>query len=119
MTPNLARYIDKTVFVSIPVLFDDAVCRPYELLGGELNGLSLQSEELTQRLLPDEAGDSRSSGRGFRSVRTNGGRAGGHRRAGAARRNTAGRSGHVSRNPDGTEAATLARGPAEQGAEKR
>ena len=47
MTPNLARYINKTVFVSIPALFDDAVCRPYKLLGAELNGLWLQSEELT------------------------------------------------------------------------
>ena len=58
MTPNLARYINKTVFVSIPVLFDDAVCRPYKLLAWELNGSCLQSEELTQRLLPDKAGDS-------------------------------------------------------------
>ena len=57
MIPNLARYLNKTVLVSIPALFGDALCRPYKLLGAELNGLWLQSEELTNRLLPPEAAD--------------------------------------------------------------
>jgi hypothetical protein len=57
MLPNIARYLNKTVFVSIPALFEDGVCRPYKLLGAELNGLWLQSEELTRRLLPRELGD--------------------------------------------------------------
>jgi hypothetical protein len=54
MTPNLSRYLNKTVFASIPALFDDGVCRPYKLLGADLTGLWLQSEELTQRLVAGE-----------------------------------------------------------------
>jgi hypothetical protein len=57
MTPNVARYLNKTVFVSIPALFDDGVCRPFTLLGAELNGLWLQSDELTRRLLAGHEGD--------------------------------------------------------------
>jgi hypothetical protein len=57
MTPNVARYVNKTIFVSIPVLFEDGTCRAYKLIGAELNGLWLQSEELTRRLLPDDARD--------------------------------------------------------------
>jgi hypothetical protein len=54
MPPNLVRYLNKTVLVSIPVLFDDGTARPYTLLGAEMNGLWLQSEELTNRLLRDD-----------------------------------------------------------------
>jgi hypothetical protein len=54
MIPNLARYMNKTIFVSIPVLFEDTVCRPVRLLGAELNGLWLQSDELMERLTPEE-----------------------------------------------------------------
>jgi hypothetical protein len=54
MTPNLTRYLNKTLFVSIPALFEDGTARPYTLLGVEMNGLWLQSEELTNRLLRDE-----------------------------------------------------------------
>ena len=50
----LSRYLNKTVFVSIPALFEDGAARPYTLLGAEINGLWLQSEELTDRLLRDE-----------------------------------------------------------------
>ena len=57
MLPNLARYLNKTILVSIPALFDDALCRPYKLLGAEITGLWLQSEELTKRLLTSESGD--------------------------------------------------------------
>jgi hypothetical protein len=51
MTVTLSRHLNKTVFVSIPALFEDGTCRPYRLLGAELHGLWLQSDELTQRLL--------------------------------------------------------------------
>ena len=50
----LARYLNKTIFVSIPTLFEDGTARPYTLLGVEINGLWLQSNELTDRLLQDE-----------------------------------------------------------------
>jgi hypothetical protein len=54
MPPNLSRYLNKTLFVSIPALFEDGTVRPCTLLGAEINGLWLQSEELTDRLLRDE-----------------------------------------------------------------
>ena len=54
MIPNVARYLNKTVLVSIPALFDDGVCRAYRLVGVELNGLWLYSEDLIQRLLPED-----------------------------------------------------------------
>lgn len=54
MIPNLTRYLNKTILVSIPALFEDGTVRPYTLLGAEINGLWLQSEELTDRLLRDE-----------------------------------------------------------------
>ncbi len=40
--------------VSIPTLFNDGACRPFTLLGVEMNGLWLQSDELTGRLLPGD-----------------------------------------------------------------
>lgn len=57
MTLNLARYLNKTILVSIPALFEDPLCRPCTLLGAEITGLWLQSEELTDRLLPPESAD--------------------------------------------------------------
>jgi hypothetical protein len=54
---NIARYLNKTVLVSVPALFEDGVCRPFTLLGAELHGLWLQSEELTRRLLPEDKRD--------------------------------------------------------------
>jgi hypothetical protein len=51
MAPNLAQYLNKTILVSIPALFEDAACRPCKLIAAELNGLWLQSEELNGRLL--------------------------------------------------------------------
>jgi hypothetical protein len=54
---NISRYLNKTVSVSIPVLFEDGKCRPYTLLGAELNGLWLHSAELTNRLLADDQHD--------------------------------------------------------------
>lgn len=55
MTPNLAQYLNRTILVSIPSLFEDRMCRYFKLIGAELNGLWLQSDELTNRLLSDEA----------------------------------------------------------------
>jgi hypothetical protein len=52
--PTLAHYLNKTVLVAIPALFEDGACRPFTLLGAELHGLWLQSEELTRRLLPED-----------------------------------------------------------------
>lgn len=57
MVPDLARYLDKTVHVSIPVLFEDGVCRPFRLVGADSHGLWLESPELTRRLLPREGHD--------------------------------------------------------------
>jgi hypothetical protein len=54
MPPTLSRHLNRTLFVSIPGLFEDGHCRPYTLLGVEINGLWLQSPELTDRLLPDD-----------------------------------------------------------------
>ena len=55
MPLNLSRHLNKTLLVSIPALFEDGTVRPYTLLGVEINGLWLQSEELTDRLLRDES----------------------------------------------------------------
>jgi hypothetical protein len=54
---KISRYLNKTVFVAIPALFDDGACRPFTLLGAELHGLWLQSDELTRRLLPKDKQD--------------------------------------------------------------
>jgi hypothetical protein len=54
MTPKVSRYLGHTIMVSIPALFDDGACRPFTLLGAELSGLWLQSDELTRRLLPGD-----------------------------------------------------------------
>jgi hypothetical protein len=57
MLPTLSRYLNKTVLVAIPALFDDGACRPFTLLGVELHGLWLQSVGLTRRLMPDDGQD--------------------------------------------------------------
>ena len=54
MTPNLNQYVNKSILVSIPALFDDGACRPYTLLGADVTGLWLYSEELTRRLLAED-----------------------------------------------------------------
>lgn len=53
MPLDLSRHLNKTLLVSIPVLFEDGTARPYTLLGAEVNGLWLQSNDLTDRLLRD------------------------------------------------------------------
>jgi hypothetical protein len=41
---NVSRLVNKTIYVSIPALFQDGRCRPYTLRGAELNGLWLQAD---------------------------------------------------------------------------
>jgi hypothetical protein len=53
MTPKVSQYINKTILVSIPVLFDDGRCRPFRLIGVEVPGLWLQAHDLAERLLPE------------------------------------------------------------------
>lgn len=57
MTPKIGQFLGRTVLVSIPALFSDGAGRPYRLLGFELHGLWLQSDELNQRLLTDDMRD--------------------------------------------------------------
>jgi hypothetical protein len=57
MPPRLSQHFNKPILVSLPALFEDARCRPYKLVGAELQGLWLQSDELTRRLLPEKHGD--------------------------------------------------------------
>jgi hypothetical protein len=57
MTPKVGRFLGRTVLVSIPALFGDGVCRPYKLLGLDLHGLWLESDDLSQRLLSEETRD--------------------------------------------------------------
>ena len=54
MTPKVTQFLNRTVLVSIPGLFDGGACRPFKLLGIEAQGLWLQSEELSRRLLAKE-----------------------------------------------------------------
>jgi hypothetical protein len=54
MTPNLTKYVHKTIFVSIPPLSGDLKCRPYRLTGVELIGLWLESADLTSGFLTQE-----------------------------------------------------------------
>ena len=54
MTINFKRYINTTILVSMPTLFHDSKCRPFKLLGVELPGVWLQSDDLTTRLLPED-----------------------------------------------------------------
>jgi hypothetical protein len=57
MMPKIGHYLNRTVMISIPALFEDGACRSFTLLGVELHGLWLQSEELRRRLLPRERRD--------------------------------------------------------------
>jgi hypothetical protein len=54
MTLKLGHFLNKTMLVSIPALFEDGACRSYKLLGVELHGLWLQSDDLSRRLLADD-----------------------------------------------------------------
>ena len=61
MVPKLIDYLRQSVLVSIPALHSDIRCRSYTLVGVELQGLWLQSEELLDDLLDDEAQSAPSS----------------------------------------------------------
>lgn len=54
MTINFKRYLNTTIMVSMPALFPDAKARPFKLIGVELPGVWLQSDELADLLLPEE-----------------------------------------------------------------
>lgn len=54
MAPNMVQYLNRSILISIPALFDDRACRSFTLIGIELNGLWLQSQELNRRLLSHE-----------------------------------------------------------------
>ena len=57
MTPRITDYLNKTILVSIPALFEHGACRACRLLGVEVHGLWLQSEELTRRLVSEDTKD--------------------------------------------------------------
>ena len=57
MTLKLGQFLNKTILVSIPALFEDCACRSYKLLAVELHGLWLQSDDLSRRLLADDQQD--------------------------------------------------------------
>jgi hypothetical protein len=61
MPPKLGGLIGKTVWISIPALFDDGKARPYRLSGIELHGLWLESSELVDRLLETQIRNSSSA----------------------------------------------------------
>jgi hypothetical protein len=54
MTIQVNRFIGKTIMVCIPAIFEDGKCRPYKLVGVDLQGLWLQSADFTRRLLPQD-----------------------------------------------------------------
>jgi hypothetical protein len=54
MAPNLVKYINKTIMVSIPPLSGDVKCRPYKLTGVELVGLWLEGADLASGFLAHE-----------------------------------------------------------------
>jgi hypothetical protein len=52
MPPKLRQYVNRTILMSIPALFEDGQCRPHTLRSIETDGLWISSDELTDRLLP-------------------------------------------------------------------
>jgi hypothetical protein len=50
MTPQLKQYLNRSILVSIPALYEDGKCRAYTLRGFGTDGLWLNSEALHQRL---------------------------------------------------------------------
>jgi hypothetical protein len=53
MLPKLKQYLNRSILVSIPTLFEDGICRAHTLQSIEADGLWLRSNELTARLLPE------------------------------------------------------------------
>jgi hypothetical protein len=54
MPPSLKQYLNRTILISIPALFEDGRCREYILQSIEPDGLWLNSESLASRLLPED-----------------------------------------------------------------
>ena len=54
MAPNLVKYINKTILVSIPPFCGDVKCRPYKLTGVEIVGLWLEGSDLASGFLGNE-----------------------------------------------------------------
>src|SRR5438132_13813902 len=50
MATKLAHYLNRVIWVSIPLLFDDGQARPYRLVDIEEQGLWLESEVLAKQL---------------------------------------------------------------------
>jgi hypothetical protein len=53
MPPKLKQYLNRSVLISIPALFEDGKCRSYTLQSIEADGLWLSSNDLAARLLSD------------------------------------------------------------------
>jgi hypothetical protein len=53
MPSRLKQYLNRSILVSIPALFEDGKCRAHTLRSIETDGLWLSSDELTARLLPE------------------------------------------------------------------
>ena len=54
MPLQVSQYLNKTILVSVPALFEDVRCRACKLVGAELQGLWLESDDLTRSLLADD-----------------------------------------------------------------
>jgi hypothetical protein len=52
MAITLSQFLNRTVLVCIPLLHDDKRPRPYTLVGIEVSGVWLESEDLTKSLRP-------------------------------------------------------------------
>src|ERR1700739_637307 len=52
MSPRLKQFLNHSILVSIPALFEDTKCRLCTLRLVEPDGLWLSSDELTGRLMP-------------------------------------------------------------------
>lgn len=53
MPPQLKQYLNRTIMVSIPALFEDGKCRACTLQAVDSDGLWLESSALMNRLLPE------------------------------------------------------------------
>jgi hypothetical protein len=53
MPPQLKQYLNRTIMVSIPALFEDGKCHACTLQAIDSDGLWLESSALVNRLLPE------------------------------------------------------------------
>ena len=54
MPPKLKQYLNHTIMIAIPALFEDGKCRAYTLRAIDEDGLWLESSALLKRLLPED-----------------------------------------------------------------